>query len=126
MLKAMVAKPDTSPAQRQGKVQPQISDESARRLRGHEKLLENLVFVAEREAAARGISLLKIDVLPAWSHEYDEKTGVVVHAEVRATDEQRFSLWDAISERIDSLYDTVTPKEKKFLTDEVSVIIDRA
>jgi hypothetical protein len=96
-----------------------------RRLRGHEKLLENLLFVAEQEAAARGIALLKIDVLPAWSHEYDEKTGIVVHAEVRATDEQRFSLWDSISERIDSLYDTVGPKEKKFLTDEVSVVVDR-
>ncbi len=122
----MVAKPHMPLDRCQGKVKPLISDESSRRLRGHEKLLENLLFVAEQEAAARGISLLKIDVLPAWSHEYDEKTGVVVHAEVRATDEQRFSLWEAISERIDSLYDKVTPKEKKFLTDDVSVLVDRA
>ena len=122
----MVAKPYTFPVQCRGKIQPELSDESVRRLEGHEKLLENLVFVAEQEAAARGISLLKIDVLPAWSHEYDEKTGVVVHAEVRATDEQRFSLWEAISDRIDSLHDTLDSEEKDFLTDEVSVVVDRA
>lgn len=108
------------------KVQPQVSEEAARRLRGHEKLLEKLVFVAEQEAAARGMFLLKIDVLPAWSHEYEERTGVVVQVEVRATDEQRFSLWEGISERIDSLHDTLASEEKDFLTDEISVFVDQA
>jgi len=121
----MVAKPYTSPAQCHGKVQPQISDESARRLRGHEKLLENLVFVAEQEASARGISLLKIDVLPAWSHEYEERSGVVIQVEVRATDEQRFGFWEGMSERMDSLQDTLAPEENDFLTDEISVIVDQ-
>lgn len=121
----MVAKPYTSPAQCQGTVQPQISDESARRLRGHEKLLENLVFIAEQEASARGISLLKIDVLPAWSHEYEERSGVVIQVEVRATDEQRFAFWEGMSERMDSLQDTLAPTEKDFLTDEISVIVDQ-
>ena len=121
----MVAKPYTSPAQCQAKVQPQISDESARRLRGHEKLLENLVFVAEQEASARGISLLKIDVLPAWSHEYEERSGVVIQVEVRATDEQRFGFWEGMSERMDSLQDTLAPEENDFLTDEISVIVDQ-
>jgi len=121
----MVAKPYTSPAQCQGKVQPQIPDESARRLRGHEKLLENPVFVAEQEASARGISLLKIDVLPAWSHEYEERSGVVIQVEVRATDEQRFGFWEGMSERMDSLQDTLAPAENDFLTDEISVIVDQ-
>jgi len=109
-----------------GKVQPQISEEAARRLRGHEKLLQKLAFVVEEETAARGISLLKIDVLPAWSHEYEERAGVVIQVEVGATDEQRFSLWEGISERIDSLHDTLASEEKDFLTGEISVFVDQA
>jgi hypothetical protein len=88
-------------------------------------LLDNLVIVAEQEAAARGISLLKIDVLPACSHEYEERCGVVIQVEVRATDEQRFCFWEGMSERIDSLQDTLAPEEKDFLTDEISVIVDQ-
>jgi len=108
------------------KVQPQVSEEAARRLRGHEKLLQKLAFVVEEETAARGISLLKIDVLPAWSHEYEERAGVVIQVEVGATDEQRFSLWEGISERIDSLHDTLASEEKDFLTGEISVFVDQA
>jgi hypothetical protein len=121
----MAAKLHIPPAQCPSKIQPHITEEAARRLKGHEKLLDEILLLAEQEAAGRGISLLEIDVLPAWSHEFDERTGVVVHTEVRATDEQRFSLWEAISERIDSLYDAVDPEEKNFLTDAVSVVVDR-
>ena len=88
-------------------------------------MLETLVFVAEQEASARGISLLKIDVLPAWSHEYEERSGVVIQVEVRSTDEQRFGFWEGMSERMDSLQDTLAPEENDFLTDEISVIVDQ-
>ena len=99
--------------------------QARRRLDGHEELLKKLIVIVKREAASQAIPILKIEILPAWSHEYEEKSGIVVHVEVRATDEQRFSIWEGISERIDSLHDTIASGEKDFLTDQISVVVDQ-
>ncbi|HEU4343216.1 MAG TPA: hypothetical protein VFU31_16815 [Candidatus Binatia bacterium] len=98
--------------------------QARRRLKGHEELLKKLVVIAKREAALRAMPILKIEALGAWSHEYEEKSGIVVHVEVQATDQQRFSFWEEISERVDSLRDTLSTEEKDFLTDQISVVVD--
>ena len=95
-MKTNLPKPYSSSAQSKGALE--IPDETARRLEGHEQLLEKLIVLIEGEATARSLSIIRIEVLPAWSHEYEEKTGIVIQVEVKATDEQRFSLWEGIGE----------------------------
>ncbi len=103
-----------------------IAPEAARRLGGHESTVQAVCSLAKEEAQARGLSLLKIEVRPAWSHEYDERTGIVIDVEIRASSDERFSYWDAVCERLNELAESVSPEERCFLNDEVSFIVNRS
>jgi hypothetical protein len=109
----------------QEEITPHITEDAQKRLRGHEGLFHKLLFITRQEAAARRVSLRKIDALGAWSHEYENNNGVVIHVEVQGSDEERFSVWEGISERINLLHDTLFAEEREFLTSEISVIVDR-
>jgi hypothetical protein len=103
-----------------------IDLEATRRLRGHERIVQKVCSLAKDEARARELALLHIDVRPAWSHEYDERTGVVIDAEIQATADERFSYWDAVCERLNELEDSLPPEERRFLNDEVSFVVNRS
>lgn len=103
-----------------------VSPEAARRLSGHESTVQAVCSLAKEEAQARGLSLLKIEVRPAWSHEYDERTGIVIDVEIRASSDERFSYWDAVGERLNELAESVPSEERCFLNDEVSLIVNRS
>jgi len=103
-----------------------VSPEAARRLSGHESTVQAVCSLAKEEAQARGLSLLKIEVRPAWSHEYDERTGIVIDVEIRASSDERFSYWDAVCERLNELAESVSPEERCFLNDEVSLVVSRS
>lgn len=99
--------------------------EAARRLAGREKLVDKLISLAEQEVSARGMSSLKVTVRPAWSHEYEEHTGIVIDLGVKANAEERFSLWESVCEQMDQLQDSLPEEESRFLIDEVSLIVDQ-
>lgn len=101
-----------------------ITPEAAARSRGHERIVQEVCSLAKEEAQARGLALLRIDVRPAWSHEYDERTGVVIDVEIRASSDERFSCWDVVCERLNELAESVPPEERCFLNDEVSLIVN--
>jgi hypothetical protein len=103
-----------------------IDLEATRRLHGYERIVQEVCSLAKDEARARGLALLRIDVRPAWSHEYDERTGVVIDAEIQATADERFSYWDAVCERLNELEDSLPPEERRFLNDEVSFVVNRS
>jgi len=103
-----------------------IDPEAARRFRGHERIMHEVCSLAKEEAQSRGLTLLRIDVRPAWSHEYDEQTGVVIDVEIKASSDERFSYWDAVCERLNELEEAVPPEERGFLNDEVSLIVNRS
>ena len=98
--------------------------EAARRFRGHEKIVQEVCSLAKEEARARGLALLHIDVRPAWSHEYDERTGVVIDVEIKATTDEQFSYWDAVCERVSQLEDALSLEDRSFLTDEISLVVN--
>ena len=99
--------------------------EAVRRFSGHESAIQAVCSLAQEEAQARGLALLQIDVRPAWSHEYDERTGIVIDMEIRASSDERFSYWDAVCNRISDLEDLLPLKEKRFLQDQVSCVVNR-
>lgn len=103
----------------------QVSEDAQKRLGGYERLFYKLLFITRQEAAARHVPLLKIEGLRAWSHEYQDDDGVVIHVEVQGNDEERFSVWEGISERINLLQGNLNSEEREFLMNEVSVIVDR-
>lgn len=103
-----------------------FSTEATRRLSGYERVIQELFSISKKEAYARNIPILIVDVRPAWSHEYKENSGVVVDIEIKGSAEERFSLWDAICERIDQLKDSLSQEEWQFLTDEISFIVRRS
>lgn len=103
-----------------------IDSEATRRLHGHERIMQEVCSLAKAEARARGLTLLCIDVRPAWSHEYDEGTGVVINAEIQATANERFLYWDAVCERINEMEDSLLPEERRLLNDEVSFVVQRS
>ena len=103
-----------------------FNPEATRRFRGHEKVVHAVCSLAQEEAQARGLAILKIDVRPAWSHEYDERTGIVIDVEIKASSEERFSYWDTVCELLNELAESVLPEERCFLNDEVSLIVNRS
>lgn len=103
-----------------------IDPDAAQRFRGHEKIVREVCSLAKEEARACGLALLRIDVRPAWSHEYDERTGIVIDVEIRASSDERFSYWDAVCERLNELEESVPPEERCFLNDEISFIVNRS
>ena len=102
-----------------------VSPDAAQRFRGHEGIVHQICSLVQEEAQARGLALLQIDVRPAWSHEYDERTGIVIDMEIRASSDERFSYWDAVCNRISDLEDLLPLKEKRFLQDQVSCVVNR-
>ena len=103
-----------------------IDPEAARRFRGHERIVQEVCSLAKEEAQARRLTLLCIDVRPAWSHEYDERTGIVIDVEIKASSDERFSYWDAVCERLNELEESLPPEERCFLNDEISFIVNRS
>ena len=81
----------------------EVVDEAKKRLAGHEILARRLYELIEKQALHRKIPVRKIAVLPAWSHEYEERTGIVIEAEIEGTTDERFSLWDTVCEQIGKL-----------------------
>ena len=92
----------------------------------HKNLVHEVCSLAKEEAQARRLTLLCIDVRPAWSHEYEERTGIVIDVEIQATTNERFSYWDAVCERLNELEDSLPSEERRFLNDEVSFIVNRS
>src|SRR5713101_1322312 len=88
-----------------------ITPEAVERLKGHERIVQEVCSLAKEEAQARGLSILRIDVRPAWSHEYDERTGIVIDVEIRASSDERFSYWDAVCERLNELEESLPLEE---------------
>ncbi len=103
----------------------EVVDEAKKRLAGHEILARRLYELIAKEALARKIPVRKIVVLPAWSHEYEERTGVVIDVEIEGSTDQRFSLWDAVSEQIGKLEESLREKESRFLSDDISFVVSR-
>jgi hypothetical protein len=98
--------------------------EAAQRFRGHERTVQEVCSLAKEEAQARGLTLLQIEVRPAWSHEYEERTGVVIDVEIKATTDERFSYWDAVCERISQWEDSLPPEEQRFLQDQTFLVVN--
>ena len=108
---------------RKQKTAAEITDEAKRRLAGREELTEKLLSIVEEGASAINISLKRIAVRPGWSHEYEDTASVVINVEIEGTDDQRFSLWDSISAKLDRLSETLGKEEQVSLINDVSVIV---
>jgi hypothetical protein len=93
---------------------------------GHEKLAQTIGVLARKEAQAHELALLKIDIRPAWSHESNEQTGIVIDVEVKATASERFSYWDVVCERLHQLEASLSPEEQRFLNDDIALIVSRS
>jgi hypothetical protein len=103
-----------------------LHPEVKKRLAGHEQLVNSICALVRQEARDRGLALSTIDIRPAWSHESDEQTGVIIDVEVKATTDERFSYWDGVSERTHQLDASLSPEEKQFLNDDVSLVVSRS
>src|SRR5713226_615226 len=91
------------------------STEAERRLGKHNRLLGSLISAIETEALKRHIAITKLTVHPAWSHEYEENSGIVINTEIKGNAEERFALWDAVSEKTEKLQAFFDPEDGKFL-----------
>jgi hypothetical protein len=105
--------------------QPNMSPEARRRMLGYEHLMQRIYTLVQEEAKKQGLILYKIEVEPDWSHEYDEKTGIIVRAEIQGTSDDRFTFWDSIANRLEDLEQLLSPDECTFLTRSISVVINR-
>jgi hypothetical protein len=127
-MKDKVRKPDQGSVEYQGKcisASLEVVNEAQKRLAGHEILARRLYELIERQASAREISVRKIVVLPAWSNEYEERTGIVIEAEIEGSTDQRFSLWDTVCEQIGKLQKSLPAKESRFLSEDISFVVSR-
>jgi hypothetical protein len=101
------------------------SSEAARRIAGREEILRRLCELAESAAREHGAQVKKVSIRPAWSHEYDERTGVVVDVDVIASDDTRFAYWEALNECLDKLAELLPAVDRNWLENEVSITVMR-
>ena len=105
-MKDQLQKRDQGPVEYHGQCPSaslEVVDEAKKRLAGHEILARRLYELIEKQASDRKIPVRKIAVLPAWSREFEERTGIVIEAEIEGTTDERFSLWDTVCEQIGKL-----------------------
>jgi len=109
---------------------PQIFDtigaEVAKRIAGREQILRRVYELAQSEAAERGVKVKRVSIHPAWSREHVEKTGVVVDVDVVASSDERFSYWEALSESLCELADSLRPADGNWLQKELSLTVIRS
>ncbi len=104
----------------------EVFTEAEKRLANHSGLLEQLISIIETEANKLNIPVRKITARPAWSHEYDEETGVVIDIQITGSAVDRFRLWDAISEKIEKHQASFSEKENYFVAKEISFVVNRS
>jgi len=102
-----------------------ITPEAEDRIRGQEVILEYVESIAMKTASDLHVSIQRMIVAPAWSHEYDDRTGIVIDIDIDADNDRRFALWDAICEQLDQEQSGLSEKERRFLEDDVSVSVNR-
>ncbi|MDP2601158.1 MAG: hypothetical protein Q8S00_00980 [Deltaproteobacteria bacterium] len=103
----------------------EISPDAQERLSGYASLAEKVYSVIKDEAKRHGV-LPIIVVRPSWSHEYEDRAGVVIEVEIKGDTEKRFNLWEAISAKLDALLDSISEAEQSFLTRSLSVIVNQS
>lgn len=103
----------------------EIVDEAKRRLEGRESLVDQVHLIVEEEAAILKIGIKRIVVRPGWSHEYQDKTSVVMYVEIQGETESRFSLWDAICERLQRLENSLPDHARQFLSENIFVAVSK-
>src|SRR5260370_30470042 len=104
----------------------EIEPSVEQRIKGYKKILLLVGDLVRDEAMKQGIRVRRIEARPAWSHEYEEQSAVVVEAEIESGAEQRFSYWEAVSDRIDSLSDSLSARNRGFLNNRLSLVVSRA
>jgi hypothetical protein len=108
------------------RISVEVSPEAAKRIQTHEPVVKSVVAIAEEEAQDRNLNVLYIKIRPAWSHEYEEHTGVVVEVKIRASTEERFSYWEAVSDQLNQLASGSPSQELRFLNEDLSFIVRRS
>ena len=103
----------------------EISPDAQERLSGYASLVGKVYSVIKSEAKRYDVFPI-VAVRPSWSHEYEDRTGVVIEVEIKGDSEKRFNLWDAISAKLDDLLDSISEDEKSFLTARLSVIVNQS
>ncbi len=108
-------------------VEPKIEilPDAKERLAGFASLSKQVYAVIKDEAQRHDVVPI-IAVRPSWSHEYEDRTGVVIEVEIKGDSEKRFNLWEAISAKLDDLLDSLSAEEQSFLTDRLSVIVNQS
>ena len=127
-MKDQLQKRDQGPVEYHGQCPSaslEVVDEAKKRLAGHENLARGLYELIEKQASDRKIPVRKIAVLPAWSHEYEERTGIVIEAEIEGTTDERFSLWDTVCEQIGKPQKSLPEKESRFLSQDIFFVVSR-
>ena len=103
-----------------------ISPETARRIDKHEKIVKRACELAESMAQEHAVKLRSITVGPTWSHEYDERSGVTVHVDIAATNDARFSYWEALNKALEDLAQSLPTAGRNWLENEVSITVMRS
>ncbi len=90
------------------------------------KVLLTIRELAGEEAKKRGTRIKRVEIRPALSHEDKDESGVIMQIEVKAASEERFSFWEALSDKVDSLTTSLSRREKNFTNASLSIIVTHA
>lgn len=100
----------------------EIRPEARERYHGHEAAVAFVLRCANEAARLHSIVMTRIDVRPAWSHEYDDD-GTIVEIQVRDSAEARSIYWDSVCEEMDRQAEYLTLSDALFIEDKLSVIV---
>jgi hypothetical protein len=112
---------DTSPEAIRQTASVEIVPDVEQRLIGRTSLMRQICSLIKEEIDTFQTSA-RIRVRPAWSHEYENRSGIVIDVEANVDDDRRFLLWDAISTKVAAL-SNLSEADQSFVNDNISVFV---
>ena len=97
--------------------------EALLRYHHHRRLVSEICEMLGQIARERAVALERVDIRPAWSHEYEETRGMVVDIEVRSPTEEALAYWQLLSETLEQRALTFDAASRRFLEENVSVMV---
>src|SRR5438132_12532981 len=68
---------------------------------GHMGVLLTIRELAEQVARANEVDVRAVEIMPAWSHEDDDRSRISMNILIEARPEQRFIYWEALSDKVE-------------------------
>ena len=90
---------------------------------GHMRILLMLRKLVDQAAQSNDVHINTVEIRPAWSHEDDDRSRVTMDIQVDTEPERRFIYWEAVSDKVDLIAVSLSPRHRHFVNSSLSILV---